>query len=169
MQKAIPRSKKEPWQASPQTRQYLWISKAMPSYVMDHFSYDSDQDTLQYFVPEGQTEGQICQRSWYFAVICTWGTDRGTVVTVIRILCSTFYLRDRHRYSYDSEQDTLQYFLPEGQTEGQLWQWSGYFAVLCTWGTDRGTAMTVTRILCSTLYLRDRQRDRCDSDQDNLQ
>ena len=28
-------------------------------HVMDHFSYDSDQDTLQYFVPEGQTEGQL--------------------------------------------------------------------------------------------------------------
>ena len=28
-------------------------------HVMDHFSYDSDQDTLQFFVPEGQTEGQL--------------------------------------------------------------------------------------------------------------
>eukprot|EP00092_Neocalanus_flemingeri_P032345 GFUD01035165.1.p1 GENE.GFUD01035165.1~~GFUD01035165.1.p1 ORF type:complete len:257 (-),score=98.45 GFUD01035165.1:96-866(-) len=28
-------------------------------HVMDHFSYDSEQETLQYFVPEGETEGQL--------------------------------------------------------------------------------------------------------------
>jgi len=28
-------------------------------HVMDHFSYDSDQDTLQYFVQEGQEQGQL--------------------------------------------------------------------------------------------------------------
>jgi len=28
-------------------------------HVMDHFNYDSDQETLQYFVPEGETEGQL--------------------------------------------------------------------------------------------------------------
>ena len=28
-------------------------------HVMDHFSYDSDQETLQYFVQEGETEGTL--------------------------------------------------------------------------------------------------------------
>ena len=40
----------------------------------------------------------------------------------IMILCSNLYLRDRQRDSCDSDQDTLQYYVPEGQKEGKLQQ-----------------------------------------------
>ena len=40
--------------------------------------------------------------------------QRGAIVAALKML------RDRQRESCDSDQDTLQYFVPEGQTEGQL-------------------------------------------------